>query len=135
MAYQKTTGSTGGVKVGSTYDEARTRKVNAEAEVAELHLETIHGRLMPTEDVIKEWEGVLVALKGKLLALPSKIAPVLASETTTAGCKSVLEDVINEALEELSSYDPTTDVAEHAESAKAAAKIKRKSVGRSRKTP
>ena len=135
MAYQKTTGSTGGVKVGSTYDEARTRKVNAEAEVAELHLETIHGRLMPTEDVIKEWEGVLVAIKGKLLALPSKIAPVLASETTTGGCKSVLEDVINEALEELSSYDPKTDVAEHAESAKAAAKIKRKSVGRSRKTP
>ena len=38
--------STGGVKIGSSYDEARTRKVNAEAEIAELELKKIHGELV-----------------------------------------------------------------------------------------
>ena len=38
--------STGGVKLGSSYDEARTRKVNAEAEIAELELAKIKGVLV-----------------------------------------------------------------------------------------
>ena len=38
--------STGGVKLGSTYDEARTRKLNAEAEIAELELAKIRNQLV-----------------------------------------------------------------------------------------
>ena len=98
--------STGGVKVGSSYDEARTRKMNAEAEVAELTLEQIHGTLVVADDVVAAWEDVLGALKSKLLSIPIKAAPVVAAESNTNSCKAVLEDLINEALEELSNYDP-----------------------------
>ena len=101
--------STGGVKLGSDYDAARTRKMNAEAELAELELERVHGTLVVAEDVVDAWNDVLTALKAKLLSVPSKAAPVVSTEHDSAICKDILEDLINEALEELANYDPKTD--------------------------
>ena len=134
--------STGGVKLGSSYDEARTRKVNAEAQIAELELEKIHGTLVVAEDVVSAWNDVLGALKAKLLAIPAKGAPVLATETQTGQCQVILEDLIHEALEELSNYEPTVDptastvtTSEDVDTdTKATTKTKRKPVGRPRKT-
>lgn len=134
--------STGGVKLGSSYDEARTRKVNAEAEIAELELKKIHGELVIAEDVVSAWNDVLGALKAKLLSIPTKAAPVVSAETNTGMCKSILEDLINESLEELSNYDPKIDPTtasvdafeEVNTDAKAATKAKRKPMGRPRKT-
>ncbi len=135
--------STGGVKIGSSYDEARTRKVNAEAEIAELELAKVHGTLVIAEDVVKAWEDVLGALKGKLTSIPTKAAPVVSAETEAVMCQSILEDLLNEALEELSNYDPsinatetkgTEDVSEvSTKDAKATSETKRKRVGRPKK--
>ena len=134
--------STGGVKLGSSFDEARTRKINAEAEIAEIQLKKIHGELVVAEDVVSAWNDVLAALKAKLMSIPIKGAPIVSAETNTSVCKSVLEDLISEALEELSNYDPSIDPAtasvespeESDGDAKATAKTKRKPVGRPRKT-
>jgi hypothetical protein len=136
--------STGGVKIGSSYDEARTRKVNAEAEIAELELATVHGTLVVAEDVVKAWEEVLSALKGKLLSIPTKAAPIVSAETEAGICQDILEDLMNEALEELSNYDPSVNATETKgteeapedgnKNTKAATKANRKSVGRPKKT-
>jgi hypothetical protein len=136
--------STGGVKIGSSYDEARTRKVNAEAEIAELELATVHGTLVVAEDVVKAWEEVLGALKGKLLSIPTKAAPIVSAESEAGICQDILEDLMNEALEELSNYDPSVNATETKgteeapedgnKNTKAATKTKRKSVGRPKKT-
>lgn len=135
--------STGGVKIGSSYDEARTRKVNAEAEIAELELAKVHGTLVVAEDVVKAWEDVLGALKGKLLSIPTKAAPVVSAETEAGMCQNILEDLLNEALEELSNYDPSVNPTETKGTeetsqdsntdSKATTKTKRKSVGRPKK--
>jgi len=132
--------STGGVKIGGTFDEARTRKVNAEAEVAELTLAQIHGQLVLASDVVAAWEDVLTAMKSKVLSIPVKAAPVVAADSDINSCKLVLEDLINEALEELSNYEPKVKAAENKKpdnapkgsnaGAKAAAGTKRKRVGR-----
>ena len=136
--------STGGVKIGGSYDEARTRKVHAEAQIAELELAKVRGELVIAEDVVKAWEDVLGALKGKLLNIPSKAAPIVASESDAGNCQVICEDLINEALEELSNYETkinatraksTSGPSEDGDSnAKAPTKAKRKSVGRPRKT-
>lgn len=136
--------STGGVKLGSSYDEARTRKVNAEAEIAELELAKIKGVLVVAEDVVKAWEDVLGAFKGKLLSIPSKAAPIVAAELEAGICQKILDDLVEEALTELSNYDPKVDpttasITEVASEegdgdSKPAAKTKRKSVGRPKKT-
>lgn len=101
--------STGGIIIGSSYDEARTRKINAEAEIAELELAKIRGTLCLTDDVVKAWETVLHACKAKFLSLPTKVAPVLANESDVAIIKDQLENAIREALTELSNYQPEID--------------------------
>lgn len=134
--------STGGVKIGSSYDEARTRKVNAEAEIAELELKKIHNELVNADDVVQAWTDVLASVKSRLLSIPTKAAPVVAAETNAGMCQKVVEELIQEALEELSRYDPTTSptqataskVEESDGSSEAAAKPKRRGVGRPRKT-
>jgi hypothetical protein len=132
--------STGGVKLGSSHDEARTRKINAEAEIAELTLQQIHNTLVLADDVVAAWQEVLGAFKSRLLAIPVKAAPIVSVENTTASCKAVVEDLINEALEELSNYDPTAKKTEEekpkvktksgAKRAKTATKANNKRVGR-----
>lgn len=101
--------STGGVILGSSYDEARTRKINAEAEIAELELQRIKATMCFTADVVKAWESVLHACRAKFLALPTKMAPVLANTTDVATIKDRLEDAVNEALAELANYNPSVD--------------------------
>ena len=136
--------STGGVKLGSSYDEARTRKVNAEAEIAELELAKVRGELVVAEDVVKAWDDVLSALKGKLLSIPTKAAPIVSAEIEASMCQKILEDLVNEALEELSNYEPKIDPTTASASAGASeetnagsettAAPKRKRVGRPKKT-
>jgi len=136
--------STGGVKLGSTYDEARTRKVNAEAEISELELAKVRSLLVVAEDVEKAWTDTLSNLKAKLTNIPSKAAPLVASETEAGIIQAMLADLINEALEELSTYDPAVSASrtrkpkepfkESNAGAEAAATPKRKRVGRPSKT-
>ena len=92
-----------------TYEEARTRKINAEAEIAELELARIRGTLCLTDDVIKAWETVLHSCKAKFLSMPSKVAPIVANESDVAIIKDHLENAIREALLELSNYQPAID--------------------------
>ena len=132
-----------GVSLGSPYDEARTRKVNAEAEIAELELARVHGTLVIAVDVVQAWEEVLGALKGKLLSIPTKAAPVVSAEPDAAQCQHILEDLMNEALEELSNYEPSidpsstsglSDPSEESDSgSKATTKTNSKRVGRPKK--
>jgi len=126
------------------YEEARARKVAAEAQITELELAKVRGELVVAEDVVAAWSDTLSSLKAKIISIPSKAAPILASEDSAGGCQKVLEDLIREALEELSNYDPKIDAAntQRAErspeegdvSAEAAPAPKRKRVGRPRKT-
>ena len=109
MTAQQRKPTTGGVLIGSSYDEARTRKVNAEAEIAELELAKIRGTLCMTNDVVAAWESVLHACKAKFLSLPTKVAPILATETDVVVAKDHLENAIREALAELANYQPEID--------------------------
>lgn len=96
-------------KLALSYDEARTRKVAAEAEIAELELERIRGTLCLTEDVVKAWENVLYACKAKFLSMPSKAAPILSSEDNISKIQQIIEDHVKEALGELANYQPEVD--------------------------
>jgi len=136
--------TTGGVIIGSDYDTERTRKMKADADMAEIALARAQGELCKTEDVVRAWESVLHACKAKLLSMPSKVSPVVANETDIAVVKQVLEDQIREALDELANYQPTVDPVNTGsiaastggsnEAADTAPKTKRRGVGRPRKT-
>lgn len=134
--------STGGVKLGSTYDQVRTQKMAAEAQIAEIELAKVRGELVTAEEVVTAWTDVVGAVKAKLLSIPTKAAPILANEESAGGCQIILEDLINEALEELANYDPETNPTstssgsseEGDDDLPPSAAPKRKPVGRPRKT-
>lgn len=127
-----------------TLDEARGRKLNAEAEMAELELAKIRAELVKTEDVVKAWEDVLRAMRAKMLAIPTKLAPVVANESEPNICKALLDKEIEEALHELANYQPRVNATESIGSSQqiensdefveAPAETQRKRVGRPRKT-
>jgi len=134
--------STGGVKIGSTYDVERTRKMAADARIAEIELRKVEGELVVAEEVVDAWTSVVGAVKARLLSIPTKAAPIVANENQAGECQIILEDLINEALEELSNYDPTTNPTstsagaseESDDDIQPTTTPKRKSVGRPRKT-
>mgnify|MGYP003125538330 FL=1 len=125
------------------YNAARARKMEADAQMAELELLQAKRKLVASDDVAGAWVEVLAAMKAKLLALPSICAPICATETDLPTIQSILENQIREALDELSSYQPhehagrtvVTDGGDSGSDANAetAAKVKRGAVGRPRK--
>lgn len=95
-----------GMPKDANYEEARARKVAAEAEIAELELERIKGSLVQAHLVVNAWTDTLASMRAKLISLPSKAAPIVAAEDQAGVCQRVLDDLVREALEELSNYKP-----------------------------
>lgn len=134
----------GSIKEGSAYEQARTKKMNAEAAISEIELDRIRGKVVMADDVVAAWENTLGAVKARLLSVPTKAAPMVAPESDAGACQGIISDMINEALEELANYDPEVNPgkstavadpsAEGNPDSKASPKTKRKSVGRPKKT-
>lgn len=83
-------------------DEIKKKKLQAEAELVELELEKEKGSVVPVKDIQRQWSGLVLSCKTKLLSIPTKLAPILATETDINVCKNILDTSINEALTELS---------------------------------
>lgn len=106
-----------GLRDSVDLDEARRRKLAAEAALAELDLSIRRGDAVSLNDTAAAWEGMAVAFRNKMLGLPAKLAPVLVAETDLATARGTLEREVHEALEELSSYEPVRDIRRGAGSA------------------
>lgn len=87
-------------------DEARLRKVAAEAALAELDLALKRGDAVSLTAVAKMWAGMVTAFKYRCLSIPAKLAPVLVAETDLVVARGMLEREIHEALDELTGYEP-----------------------------
>jgi hypothetical protein len=82
-------------------DEARQRKLAAEAQLAELDLARQQGQVVAIEDVGVELERCYSAVRSRLMAIPPKLAPLLCPDDP-ATAQSMIEAVVIEALAELS---------------------------------
>lgn len=83
------------------FDDAKARKMAAEAELAEIELATKRGELVPVSVAITRVVDEYTAVRSKLLAIPSKMAPLVAAESAEAVCRALLLQIITEALNEL----------------------------------
>lgn len=83
-------------------DEIKKKKLQAEAELVELELEKEKGSVVPVKDIQRQWTNLVLSCKTKLLSIPTKLAPIIATETDINVCKNILDNSINEALTELS---------------------------------
>lgn len=86
-------------------DELKKKKLQAEAELAELEVEKEKGNLIPVKYIERQWANLVIACKSKLLSIPTKLAPIMATETDINVCKNMMEEQLNQALSELSKGD------------------------------
>lgn len=86
----------------TTYDDAKTRKMAAEAELAEAELARVRGSQVPIADTVKVIEEICIAIRAKCLSTPTKVAPLLlVAEQTEAAFRAVLDAAMREVLNEL----------------------------------
>jgi phage terminase Nu1 subunit (DNA packaging protein) len=82
-------------------DEARQRKLAAEAEMAEIELAKARADVVRIDDVARQWDAILSGVRTRLLALPTKVAPMVAVENDQSIVKEMIEDGVYSALGEL----------------------------------
>ncbi len=73
----------------------------AKREKAELDLYERKKTLLKAKDVERLMAGMILTCKGKLLAIPTKVAPKLAGENSIPAIVDALQNEIYEALNEL----------------------------------
>ena len=127
----------GGLKSGTAdYQDERARLTKAQADKGEMEAALMAGRLIDVDQLRSEWETMLMSMKAKLVAIPSKIAPLVADEDNPSVIQDMVDDYMREALEELALYGTRTvenDSVAGDESVDAPAEIDSKPVGRQRK--
>jgi len=89
-------------------EEAKRRKIAAEAALAEVELETVQGKLIPAEQIEKEWSEMIMNCRAKLLSIPAKVSPEVFAADDLTTVKVLLKQSINEALNELSVGEPSS---------------------------
>jgi hypothetical protein len=89
-------------------EEAKRRKIAAEAALAEVELETVQKKLIPAEQIEKEWSEMIMNCRAKLLSIPAKVSPEVFAADDLTTVKVLLKQSINEALNELSVGEPST---------------------------
>lgn len=105
----------------------KARLTRARAEIAEMEAERVRGSLVAVDDVTRVWGEAATNLRARMLALPHKVAPMIAVETDITTCHQVIETEVHGVLSELAnvvvrSSGPVSDAAsEDAEDVGAAA--------------
>jgi len=87
------------------FEAQRTRVYRARAEILEAQSEALRGTLHDA-GLVKEvvTEGIST-IRAKLLALPSRLGPLLADEPDPNKCASLIETLLHEAMLECSKYN------------------------------
>ncbi len=85
-------------------DEARKRKMAAEAALAELELAKARGEAVSIEDVGQVWEDISASIRARLLPMGGKLAPRVAPMRKRSEVKAAIDAEVHEALDELSRY-------------------------------
>ncbi len=90
---------------GDNYWKEKTRCEAANASLKELELARRRQELVEVEAVDYEFSKLVAAVRQKLLAIPSKIAPITHKQKTIAATQRLIEQGIHEAMNEFGSYD------------------------------
>ena len=94
-----------------SFDESRTRKMHAEAVLAEHELAEVQAVMARVDTIDKRLERAFTAISAKLGALPVKAAPIIAPKDMVRA-RTILEQMVQELILELQSEDLGDEFAE-----------------------
>ena len=95
----------GNYSKGENYQEEKARLTKLQADKADLEVESMSANLVPADDVSRHWYQIITDCKNRLLTVPSKAAPIVAAETEAGMVQDIIDDLMREALEELTEYE------------------------------
>jgi len=118
--------------------DERTRLTKFQADREDLELQKAKGRLIDSRKAKAAWGEVITATRQRLLGLPSRLAPIVATSQSIPEIKQRLETAIHEMLNEFANPDLETLARMDLHSGgppdiQATAKADRKPVGRRKK--
>lgn len=97
----------------SKKDELETEKLaeqvlheRAKRQKAEIIVAELEGTMHSAADIERLWSWTVTAFKSRIRALPLKVAPLIQHTTDLGEINTILQREIDEALKELSDYDP-----------------------------
>lgn len=85
--------------------EERARLAKEQADAKEMENAMLRGELVYIDDVAKQFGQQASAVKTRLLAIPSKAAPLVINCTKPVEAREIIEEMIEEALYELVGYN------------------------------
>ena len=86
---------------GSDLDRERTRLTKAQADKTELEVAELRAELVRTPLIEQHWQGMVAAMRAKVVAIPSKVAPQVASPEDLNRVQELMQAVVFEALAEI----------------------------------
>lgn len=89
---------------GISLYEAQRRRTLAQAKQEEIKARHLAGELIERETIRQEWLKTAAAIRNRLLAIPTKAAPVLLPLKALPAIQSTLQTLIHEALHDLSTH-------------------------------
>jgi len=118
----------------------KARLTKLQADKVGIEVEILLEKFVELELVEQHLSKVFASIRQKCLSLPSKLAPTIVTKKTVPSARKHLETEINEILNELCDYDPSTESTRTGKpvsgdkkkrvKAKATAKTNRKRVGK-----
>lgn len=94
-------GSAGGGADPNSFATQRTRLTKARADLVEMDRAERSGSLVPAEQVEEGWIKIAAIIRARMLALPTKLAPRMATVRTAAEAREILDGEITNALLEI----------------------------------
>ena len=82
--------------------DARTRLALARAKEAELRHRELDGQLIPADQIEESWLMIASNTRTRILAIPRKLAPILAPSRPPGEVEAILTAEVREALTEIS---------------------------------
>ena len=89
----------------ANFDLAQARKMEADADLAELTLAKLRGELIAVADYRSALAGSLDCVRARLLGLDSRLAPLVVGVENVLKAKALIRPIVNEVLTELSEHD------------------------------
>jgi len=94
---------------GSELQRQRTRKVAADAAMAELELAKAMGAVAPLDQIQRVWERSYAMLRQAILTVPARVSMNLVGEKSEARIKQVLKTELSDALTRFADAPLTLD--------------------------
>jgi phage terminase Nu1 subunit (DNA packaging protein) len=116
-------------KTDTSLTEERKRLTTLQADKTEHELAILKGEHIHTDIIGDYLERVFVALRQRILSIPTKAATLVMGQKSLAGVRDAIEEQLHEALSELSELDVEALGKGKAEATETPAKVQRGKVG------